>query len=57
MRGPMEPELWKGKIIKIEETMLMQISSHRRNYSQPYFFKINQSSDTGSHGFGAKFPF
>ena len=25
------------------------------NYSQPYFFKRNQSSDNRSHGFGAKF--
>ena len=26
-----------------------------QNYSQPYFFKRNQSSDNRSHGFGAKF--
>ena len=43
-------------MIEIEEAMLIQIFSHRRNYSQPYyFFRINQSSDTGIHGFGAKF--
>ena len=34
---------------------LRWISCHRRNYSQPYFFKRNQSSDTCSHDFGAKF--
>ena len=34
-----------------------RIFCHRRNYWQPYFFKRNQSSDTGSHGFGAKFLF
>ena len=32
-----------------------RISCHGRNYSQPYFFKRNQSSDNRSHGFGAKF--
>ena len=34
---------------------LRRISCHGRNYSQPYFFKRNQSSDNRSHGFGAKF--
>ena len=34
---------------------LRQISCHGRNYSQPYFFKRNQSSDNRSHGFGANF--
>ena len=34
---------------------LRRISCHGRNYSQPYFFKRNQSSGNGSHGFGAKF--
>ena len=33
---------------------LRRISCHGRNYSQPYFFKRNQSSDNRSHGFGAK---
>ena len=32
-----------------------RISCHGINYSQPYFFKRNQSSDNRSHGFGAKF--
>ena len=36
---------------------LRRISCHSRNYSQPYFFKRNQSSDNRSHGFGAKFLF
>ena len=36
---------------------LRRISCHGRNYSQPYFFKRNQSSDNRSHGFGAKFLF
>ena len=31
------------------------MSCHGRNYSQPYFFKRNQSSDNRSLGFGAKF--
>ena len=35
--------------------VLRRISCHGRNYSQPYFFKRNQSSDNRSHGFGAKF--
>ena len=35
--------------------LLRRISCHGRNYSQPYFFKRNQSSDNRSHGFGAKF--
>ena len=34
---------------------LRRISCHRRNYSQPNLFKRDQSSDTRSHGFGAKF--
>ena len=34
---------------------LRRISCHSRNYSQPYFFKRNQSSDNRSHGLGAKF--
>ena len=34
---------------------LRRISYHGRNYSQPYFFKRNQSNDNRSHGFGAKF--
>ena len=34
---------------------LRRISCHGRNYSQPYFFKRNQSSDNRSHGFGATF--
>ena len=34
---------------------LRRISCHGRNYSQPYFFKRNQSSDNRSHCFGAKF--
>ena len=34
---------------------LRRISCHGRNYSQPYFFKRNQSSDNRSHGFGTKF--
>ena len=34
---------------------LRRISCHGRNYSQPYFFERNQSSDNRSHGFGAKF--
>ena len=34
---------------------LRRISCHSRNYSQPYFFKRNQSSDNRSHGFGPKF--
>ena len=34
---------------------LRWISCHSRNYSQPYFFKRNQSSDNRSDGFGAKF--
>ena len=37
------------------ERVLRRISCHGRNYSQPYFFKRNQSSDNCSHGFGAKF--
>ena len=37
------------------KTELRRISCHGRNYSQPYFFKRNQSSDNRSHGFGAKF--
>ena len=37
------------------EATLRRISCHGRNYSQPYFFKRNQSSDNRSHGFGAKF--
>ena len=40
----------KGSILQ-----LRRISCHGRNYSQPYFFKRNQSSDNRSHGFGAKF--
>ena len=36
--------------------VLRRISCHGRNYSQPYVFKRNQSSDNRSHGFGAKFP-
>ena len=36
-------------------TPLRRISCHRRNYSQPYFVARNQSSDTCSHGFSAKF--
>ena len=35
--------------------VLRRISCHGRNYSQPYVFKRNQSSDNRSHGFGAKF--
>ena len=35
--------------------LLRRISSLRRNHSQPYFFKRNQSSDNCSHGFGTKF--
>ena len=35
--------------------MYRRISCPGRNYSQPYFFKRNQSSDNRSHGFGAKF--
>ena len=35
--------------------VLRLFSCHGRNYSQPYFFKRNQSSDNRSHGFGAKF--
>ena len=38
-----------------DEIDLRRISCHGRNYSQPYFFKRNQSSDNRSHGFGAKF--
>ena len=34
---------------------LRRISCHGRNYSQPYFFKRNQSSDNRIHCFGAKF--
>ena len=40
---------------KHEQQPLRRISCHGRNYSQPYFFKRNQSSDNRSHGFGAKF--
>ena len=39
----------------ILRSSLKGISCHGRNYSQPYFFKRNQSSDNLSHGFGAKF--
>ena len=39
----------------LREGPLRRISCHGRNYSQPYFFKRNQSSDNRSHGFGAKF--
>ena len=35
--------------------LLRRISCHGRNYSQPYFFKRNQSSGNRSHGFGANF--
>ena len=35
--------------------VLRRISCHGRIYSQPYFFKRNQSSDNRCHGFGAKF--
>ena len=41
--------------LTVREGSLRQISCHGRNYSQPYFFKINQSSDNRSHGFGVKF--
>ena len=37
------------------DMVLRRISCHGRIYSQPYFFKRNQSSDNRSHGFGAKF--
>ena len=40
---------------KLADKALRRISCHCRNYSQPYFFKRNQSSDNRSHGFGAKF--
>ena len=40
---------------KTGTSFLRRISCHGRNYSQPYFFKRNQSSDNRSHGFGAKF--
>ena len=39
----------------LESEDLRRISCHGRNYSQPYFFKRNQSSDNRSHGFGDKF--
>ena len=40
---------------RIQEYLLLRrISCHGKNYSQPYFFKRNQSSDNRSHGFGAK---
>ena len=35
--------------------VLRRISCHGRHYSQPYFFKRNQSSDNRSHDFGTKF--
>ena len=41
--------------IDLSDLLLRRISCHGRNYSQPYFFKRNQSSDNRSHGFGAKF--
>ena len=41
--------------LKFPQNILRQISCHRKNCSQPYFFKRNQSSDNRSHGFGAKF--
>ena len=37
------------------KVLLRRISCHGRNYSQPCFFKRNQSNDNCSHGFGAKF--
>ena len=39
----------------LESLVWRRISCHGRNYSQPYFFKRNQSSDNRNHGFGAKF--
>ena len=45
-----------NEILGIKATLYLRwISCHGRNYSQPYFFKRNQSSDNRSHGFGAKF--
>ena len=35
--------------------ILRRISCHGRNYSQPYFFKRNQSSDNRSHGLAPHF--
>ena len=40
---------------KVVGVTLRRISCHGGNYSQPYFFKRNQSGDNRSHGFGAKF--
>ena len=52
-------EKWVLKRYRIEQyetvTFLRRISCHGRNYSQPYFFKRNQSSDNRSHRFGTKF--
>ena len=42
-------------IARVAIVALRRTSCHSRNYSQPYFFKRNQSSDNRSHGFGAKF--
>ena len=46
---------WKWSHLISRDYGLRRISCDGRNYSQPYFFKRNQSSDNRSHGFGATF--
>ena len=43
----------RGQLRFGAHTDYRRISCHGRNYSQPYFFKRNQSSDNRSHGFCA----
>ena len=51
-----DPQIIKtNKLAKVTNMSLKEDSCHGRNYSQPYFFKRNQSSDNRSHGFGTNF--